>query len=157
MWLLILRVVVSASSPEEDDNLGVEKTDIRFYLKKNKQGQNALRAVAKSAQSKNASIRLEDYKKNDRMGFMRDKIKVAREINQYNRSLKTAQETRQTRTLRGKRLLEGREVENNELIQDEEELVIVGSDVEALYPSLSDIEAHGKEQSLDEDWLQIHG
>ena len=114
----------SASSPEGDDKLGVEKNDIRFYLKKNKQGQNILRTEAECAQSKKDSIRLEDYRKNDRMGFMRDKMKLAREKNHYNKRLKTAQEKRQTRTLRGKKLLEGNKMEKKELIQDEEELVM---------------------------------
>ena len=86
------------------------------------------------------TIRLEDYTgRNKRMNFMRDKMRMTRERKQLQNRQKKAQETMKPRTVRGKRLLEGRDVKTGE-IQEQEELVIVGSDVEALYPSLSDIE-----------------
>ena len=118
----------------------VISSDIRFYLKENKVGQAVLRAKVPEMRGKD-NIRLEDYEgRNDRMRFMRDKMKIARERKQFNSRLKNSQQSRQTETVRGKRLLEGREVQNKEMIQDEEMMVIVGSDVEALYPSLSDVE-----------------
>ena len=75
---------------------------------------------------------------------MREKMEMVRRRKEYHEKRAKVRmrlhEGRKASTPGGRKIVEAWEVAMKDIIQDESELVIVGADVAALYPSLSDIE-----------------
>ena len=86
-------------------------------------------------------------KRGERTAWMREKMTVIRKKQEYhakkqqvNMKMKDRRRKTQGWTPKGNRILESWEVSEKNKIQDESDLVVVGADVAALYPSLNDIE-----------------
>ena len=83
-------------------------------------------------------------KRGQRMRELRDKMEQMKEkrsgrANHVTQNVEV-QEKKEPRTWRGTRLVRSRDVERNKVQSRDKKMLIVGSDVEALYPSLEDIE-----------------
>jgi hypothetical protein len=113
-----------------------KKNDIRFHILRDKNGQ--------------ATLRVGDTTSNDDVipeGRKERKIKTMRRKLMESRKTKDKQENRKVRvmttriakTYKDQKIVDASDVPSNNLIQSEE-LVVVGSDVVSLYPSLTDIE-----------------
>ena len=133
------------SNPQEDPtNRQVKKGvsnhegDIRFYLQKGKRGftQDTLRT------SENVTILKEDSEPIDKMKNLRDKMTASRK-RKDRQEIQDATVIRRRKTMpktwRGEKIIYASEVTSSQ-IQEELDLVIIGSDVQALYPSLTDVE-----------------
>ena len=85
---------------------------------------------------------MEDNDPIDKMKSIRDKMTASRK-RRDRQEVEDAMITRRRRTLsktwKGERLIHASEAQNSS-IQEELDLVVIGSDVQALYPSLSDVE-----------------
>ena len=112
--------------------------DIRLYLQKGKRGFTA----DKITTSNQKIIQLEDSEPIDKMKNIRDKMTASRKKKESQEILDAMVIKRRKtlpKTWKGERLIHACEVENDK-VQEEPDLVVVGSDVEALYPSLTDVE-----------------
>ena len=76
------------------------------------------------------------------MKMMRGKMTRCRKRQELleKRKQKILNRQRVSKTYKGKRIIEAKDVIRQEIIQDKDDLVVTGADVEGLYPSLSDIE-----------------
>ena len=114
----------------------IKKNDVRLYL-------TATKAGVKTIHVEEKQHGLQDETKIDKMKMIREKMTESRKRNE-------AQEIRNAILVRRRRVekptqwngedLVYAEDVGNEMVQDEVDLVVVGADVEALYPSLTDLE-----------------
>ena len=118
---------------EVPQNSTIKKDDIRLYMTVNRNDGGAHTIRAKD--------NTREIPKIDKMKIIRDKMTQSRKRKE-NQEIKNAilvQKKSLPKTWRGEKLSYARDVDNK-LVQDEVEMVIVGADVEALYPSLTDLE-----------------
>ena len=132
------QTVPDHSSNTAETGPGCEKFkqgDIRFHLTRDKTGQATLNLRKLSSRQEETG-----RKRESKITTMRRKMMESRKSkeNQDARKVKVIT-NRVVKTYRGQKIIDARDVPENNLIQSEE-LVVVGSDVEALYPSLSDVE-----------------
>jgi hypothetical protein len=130
--------VEEIKTPEERINPEGMK-DIRFYLEKGKKGftQDTLRV-----ETGNNTNQKEDFDPFDKMKMIKSKMIMSRKMKdrqEVQDAMIVKRKKVLPKTFKGERLFHANEVHNSR-VQEELDLVVVGSDVEALYPSLTDIE-----------------
>ena len=83
-----------------------------------------------------------DNNGNERMNMMRGKMMKSRKRQELleKREQRLMNRQKIAKMFNGRRVLEARDTIRKEVIQDEEDLVVTGADMEGLYPNLSDIE-----------------
>ena len=129
---------VSTHQEENNPSLdGYKKSDIRFFLKE------GTRTSPPTIHCKDTTTKIDDSAPFDKMKVLRGKMQASRQKRENqpasNAILVRKQAGAKPRTWRGERLKYARDAKKEE-IHDVLELVVVGADVEALYPSLSDVD-----------------
>ena len=129
-----------SSHQEQCDQVqeNMKECDIReqLYITKDKNGQATMRV-------RESSTPKEGLKRGEKMDYLRKKMTLVRKKKEMEekqmRAKLDGKGRRKTLTYRGAKIMEATE-KSSEDIQDKSEVVIIGSDVCALFPSLTDIE-----------------
>ena len=112
----------------------IKKDDIRLYMTaKRNRGEATIHSEDQHGSS-------QDDSKIDKMKIIREKMTQSRKKKE-NQDIKNAiliKKRNLPKTWKGEKLIYAKDV-RNDMIQDEMEVVIVGADVKALYPSLTDL------------------
>ena len=110
-------------------NIVKSQSDIRWYLKDGKPGTTFIRP-------REDTIRTDE--KFDKMQMIRNKMVEARRVDDRDTAAK-AKKVDTPEVWEGERIIYAKDVCNT-MVQDQHRIVVVGADVEALYPNLVDVE-----------------
>ena len=133
------------SSPLEQCDQEVKDSknnDISFYIKEDVRSKSKTLHLDGETGERHSNPQKDCEKRKSKTHMIRRKMKEAR-IKQSQQAIKDAMIVRKSdrvgKTWKGKKLISAKDVKPEE-IQDKLEMVIVGADVQAVYPSLLDIE-----------------
>jgi hypothetical protein len=128
----------TTTTQEVKNNIMYKKDDIRFHVVREREGQAELRA---SREPSNHQEGTSKSKRGEKMRQMRTKMTLTRQKAETHRERnKILIKIRKPQTYRGQAIVDSKDAKSEE-IQEDNELVVVGSDVEGLYPAIDDVEA----------------
>jgi hypothetical protein len=119
----------------------LKKGDIRSYFKK-KDAIKVVEVEETETSNEEEPITAPDNNGNQRMAMMRGKMTKCRKRQEVleKRKQRLLKRHAASKSHMGKRVIQAKDVTNTDVVQDDQDLVVTGADVEGLYPSLSDIE-----------------